>query len=78
VLPTSHRSRSCSIAITSNRTFEGYLSGDKRNHIYLFDTASEKLEQITKGDHDETEAVMSPDGTKIAYVSSADRDPDAL
>src|SRR5438270_5737829 len=55
---------------------EGYLSGNKKNHIYLFDTASEKLEQITKSDHDETEAVISPDGTRIAYVSSADKDPD--
>ena len=55
---------------------EGYLSGNKRNHIYLFDIAGEKLEAITKGEHDETEAVMSPDGTKIAFVSSLDKDPD--
>jgi dipeptidyl aminopeptidase/acylaminoacyl peptidase len=55
---------------------EGYLSGNKHNHIYLFDIATEKLEAITKGDHDETGAVMSPDGTKIAFVSSQDKDPD--
>ena len=55
---------------------EGYLSGNKHNHLYLFDIATEKLEAITKGDHDETGAVMSPDGTKIAFVSSLDKDPD--
>ncbi len=55
---------------------EGYLSGNKRNHIYLFDIATEKLEAMTKGDHDETGAVMSPDGAKIAFVSSLDKDPD--
>jgi len=55
---------------------EGYLSGTKRNHIYLFDLQTEKLDAITKGDHDETGAVMSPDGTKIAFVSSLDKDPD--
>ena len=55
---------------------EGYLSGNKRNHIYLFDLQTEKLDAITKGDHDETSAVMSPDGTKIAFVSSLDKDPD--
>ncbi len=55
---------------------EGYLSGTKRNHIYLFDTATEGLQKITNGTWDENEALLSPDGTKIAYVSSADKDPD--
>jgi dipeptidyl aminopeptidase/acylaminoacyl peptidase len=55
---------------------EGYLSGTKRNHVYMFDVATEKLDQITKGEWDENEATMSPDGTMIAYVSSADKDPD--
>jgi dipeptidyl aminopeptidase/acylaminoacyl peptidase len=56
---------------------QGYLSGVKRSHIYLFDIDSKKLEQITKGDkYDETAAVLSPDGTKIAFVSNQDDDPD--
>ncbi len=55
---------------------EGYLSGTKRNHIYLFDIATEKLDQVTTGDHDDAEAGWSPDGTRIAFVSSEDKDPD--
>ena len=55
---------------------EGYLSGNKRNHIFLFYIATQKLDAITTGDHDETGAVMSPDGAKIAFVSSLDKDPD--
>jgi len=54
---------------------EGYL-GVKRNHIYLFDVASGKLDQITQGDFDETDAQISPDGKLIAFVSKQDKDPD--
>lgn len=55
---------------------EGYLSGTKHNHIYVLDLASGKLDQITSGDHDEQEAVWSPDGREIAYVSNTDKNPD--
>jgi dipeptidyl aminopeptidase/acylaminoacyl peptidase len=56
---------------------EGYLSGSKRNHIYVFDVASEKLDQVTSDKtYDETNAAWSPDGTQIAFVSNHDKDPD--
>ncbi len=56
---------------------QGYLSGDKRGHIYLFDIDSRKLEPITNDKrYDETQAVLSPDATKIAFVSNHDEDPD--
>ncbi len=56
---------------------EGYLSGTKHSHIYLVDIESKKVEQITSGDkYDETNAVLSPDGAKIAFVSNHDKDPD--
>ncbi len=54
---------------------EGYL-GPKRNHLYLFDIATEKLDQITNDSFDETSARFSPDGTKIAFISNQDKDPD--
>jgi dipeptidyl aminopeptidase/acylaminoacyl peptidase len=53
----------------------GYLNR-KYNHIYLFDVATEKLEQITNGGFDETDARWSPDGSKIAFISNGDQDPD--
>jgi dipeptidyl aminopeptidase/acylaminoacyl peptidase len=56
---------------------EGYLSGAKHNHIYIFDIESEKLDQLTTDKaYDETDALWSPDGTKIAFVSNHDKDPD--
>ena len=53
----------------------GYL-GTKHNHIYLFDIASGKLDQVTNDNFDETKAAWSPDGTKIAFISNQDKDPD--
>ncbi|MGA8029241.1 MAG: S9 family peptidase [Bryobacteraceae bacterium] len=55
---------------------EGYLSGSKHNHVYIFDVETEKLEQITKDNYDETDAKWSPDGLKIAFISNQDKDPD--
>lgn len=54
---------------------EGYLVS-KHNHIYLFDIPTEKLEQITNDGFDENAAEFSPDGTKIAFISNQDKDPD--
>ncbi len=54
---------------------EGYLT-DKRSHLYLFDIAGEKLEQLTKDAFDETDAQFSPDGSLIAFVSNREPDPD--
>jgi dipeptidyl aminopeptidase/acylaminoacyl peptidase len=54
---------------------EGYLTG-KRAHLYLFDIAAGKLEQLTKDDFDETDAQFSPDGSLVAFVSNREPDPD--
>ncbi|MDQ2841155.1 MAG: S9 family peptidase [Acidobacteriota bacterium] len=54
---------------------QGYLNG-KHNHIYLFDVATEKLEPVTAGNFDETNAAFSPDGQEIAFISNQDKDPD--
>lgn len=55
---------------------EGYLPTAIHNHIYLLDPASGKLDQLTTGDHDENDISWAPDGTKIAFVSNRDPDPD--
>jgi dipeptidyl aminopeptidase/acylaminoacyl peptidase len=56
---------------------EGYLRNDERDSLYLYDIATKKLEKLTtdKG-VDEENAVWSPDGAWIAYVSNHDEDPD--
>jgi dipeptidyl aminopeptidase/acylaminoacyl peptidase len=53
----------------------GYL-GKLRSHLYLFDIASKKLDQLTSGNFDDRSASWSPDGTRIAFVSERDKDPD--
>src|SRR5205823_3838679 len=46
-------------------------------HIYIFDIATEQLDQITSDKaYDETNAEWSPDGSKIGIVSNHDKDPD--
>ena len=55
---------------------DGYL---KRfyTHVYVFDIAGKKLEQITTGQFEDSSPVWSPDGTKIAFVSTRQGpDPD--
>ncbi len=56
---------------------EGYLTGSKHNHIYIFDIENDKIAQVTNDkSYEETNAEWSPDGTKIAFVSDHDKDPD--
>ena len=55
---------------------DGYL---KRfyTHVYVFDIATKKVEQITTGPFEDSSPAWSPDGTKIAFVSARQGpDPD--
>jgi dipeptidyl aminopeptidase/acylaminoacyl peptidase len=53
----------------------GYL-GDRRDHLYIFDLATKKLEQLTSGPYDDESPVWSLDGSRIAFVSARGPDPD--
>ena len=48
-------------------------SGTNRALLYLYDVDTQKLDKLTNDStHDEGNAVWSPDGSKIAYVSNHD------
>jgi dipeptidyl aminopeptidase/acylaminoacyl peptidase len=54
----------------------GYLTGNRHTHLYTFDIETKGLTQITSGDHGESQAVWSPDGRYVAFVSNRTAEPD--
>jgi dipeptidyl aminopeptidase/acylaminoacyl peptidase len=55
---------------------EGYLRSGLKSYVYLYDIAAKKTERLTKGKFDESSPVWSPDGSKIAFTSNHQKDPD--
>ena len=56
---------------------QGYLRNDQRGSLYLYEIAGKKIEKLTTDKNvDEEEAVWSPDGASIAFVSNHDPEPD--
>jgi dipeptidyl aminopeptidase/acylaminoacyl peptidase len=54
----------------------GYLT-ELRRHLYVFDIASKKTEQITSGPYDDGSPVWAPDGKALAFVSNRTKEPDS-
>src|SRR5947207_3667128 len=55
---------------------QGYLLSGRHTYIYLYDIATKKLDRLTKSKWDESSISWSPDGTRIAFMSSHADDPD--
>ncbi|MBI5837127.1 MAG: S9 family peptidase [Candidatus Eisenbacteria bacterium] len=53
----------------------GYVTR-KRTHLFLFDLATRKAEQLTSGEHDDLQPAWSPDGRSIAFLSKQGPDAD--
>ncbi len=54
---------------------DGYLER-KRDHLYLFDVETKKLDTLTTGDFDHESPVWSPDSKQIAFASNRTSDAD--
>src|SRR5262249_25603244 len=55
---------------------QGYLLSGRHSYIYLFDLESKKLERLTGAKADESSPSWSMDGTRIAFMSNRNPDPD--
>ncbi len=54
---------------------EGYLN-NRRDHLYLLDIDTKKLDTLTSGVYDETSPAFSPDGSQLLFVSNRTAEPD--
>ncbi len=54
---------------------EGFRPADSY-HIWVFDIADGKGQQLTKGRYDDETPVWSPDGKRIVFISNRQPDPD--
>jgi dipeptidyl aminopeptidase/acylaminoacyl peptidase len=54
----------------------GYLHSKSKSYIYLYEIESKKLDRLTKGKTDEGAPSWSPDGSRIAFFTNRQPDPD--
>jgi dipeptidyl aminopeptidase/acylaminoacyl peptidase len=57
------------------RDIDGYL-GTRRQRLMLLDLATGQARRLLSGEFDDYLPAFSPDGTRIAFVSNRDKDPD--
>ena len=57
------------------RDIDGYL-GTRRQRLMLLDVSTGQAHRLLTGDFDDYLPAFSPDGTRIAFVSNRDPDPD--
>jgi dipeptidyl aminopeptidase/acylaminoacyl peptidase len=56
---------------------EGYLTASSRTQLYLFEIKTKKLEPLTADKNfEDSDPGWSPDGTRIAFASTHEKDPD--
>ncbi|MBP6822666.1 MAG: S9 family peptidase [Acidobacteria bacterium] len=55
---------------------QGYLTSGRHSYIYLFDIETKKLDRLTTAKTDEGSPSWSPDGSRIAFFSNHNADPD--
>src|SRR5262249_17951533 len=55
---------------------DGYVTGDRAEHLYVYDLKSKSLRQITSGDYTESEPAWSPDNRSVVFVSNREDEPD--
>lgn len=58
------------------KDISGYQHKSLYSHLYLFDIATSRLDTLTSGNYDDRDAVFSPDGKRVAFVSKRTGNPD--
>jgi len=56
---------------------DGYLTGDRAEHLHALDLSTGKLTQLTSGTYAESEAAWSADGRQVVFVSNREDEADA-
>ncbi|HEU4517367.1 MAG TPA: S9 family peptidase, partial [Steroidobacteraceae bacterium] len=56
---------------------EGYLTGDRAEHVHALDVGSGKLTQLTSGEYSESDAAWSADGAQVVFASNREKEADA-